>query len=322
MRQAGRYLPEYREVRARAGSFLDLCYRPELACEVTLQPIRRFALDGAIIFSDILVVPHALGVGLRFVEGEGPRLDPVTNAKQLGRLTRDGQRQRLAGVYEAIARTRQGLPPEVALIGFAGAPWTLACYMVEGGASRDFSRVKGWAYNDPDGFHGLIELLIEAVSDHLLAQIEAGAEAVQIFDSWAGVLPAAQFRRWCVAPVAAIVAAVKARFPDLPVIAFPRGAGINYQGYARATGVDAVSLDTTVPTDWAARVLAPDSCLQGNLDPELLVVGGDAMADATRAILDDLGQGSLVFNLGHGVLPATPPEHVAQLVRLVRRQAR
>ncbi len=317
MRQAGRYLPEYRQVRAQGGSFLDLCYNPELAAEVTLQPIRRYAPDAAIIFSDILVVPHALGQLVDFEEGRGPVLEPVRPAT-LASLSAAGLRDHLAPVYEAIARVAQALPAEIALIGFAGGPWTVASYMVEGGTSRDFAALKGWAYADPDGFAALIDLLVEATVEHLCAQIEAGAEAVQIFESWAGILPAPGFARWCVEPVAAIVKRVKAAHPDIPVIAFPRGAGVLYQGYAEATGVDAVGLDTTVPTRWAAEVLQPDTVVQGNLDPQLLVTGGAAMAEAARAIIAELNHAPFVFNLGHGVVPETPPEHVAELAAIIR----
>lgn len=322
MRQAGRYLPEYRRLRAKAESFIDFCLTPELAAEATLQPLRRFALDAAILFSDILVVPHALGQPVWFEEGSGPRLTPIVGARDLTGLETHGLRRRLAAVYETVQRVRTALAAEgmseIALIGFAGAPWTVATYMVEGGASKDFAGVKAWAYADPDGFQALIDLLVEATCEHLEAQIEAGAEVVQLFDSWAGVLPESQFGRWVTAPTRAIVARVKARFPAVPIIGFPRGAGVLYRRYRVDSGVDALSLDTTVPLRWAARVLQPLGPVQGNLDPYLLVAGGAALEREVRRILEALAAGPFVFNLGHGVVPETAPERVAALVRLVR----
>ncbi len=318
MRQAGRYLPEYRELRGQAENFLDFCYRPELAVEATLQPIKRYGMDGAIVFSDILVVPDALGVGVSFETGHGPVVETVRDADALKTLSLDRLDVHLAPVYETLSGVANALDDKTALIGFAGAPWTVATYMVEGGSSRDFSTVKRWAFADPDGFGGLIDILIEAVARHLVNQARAGAEVVQIFDSWAGVLPEPMFRRWCVEPVAAIVRQVKATYPDLPIIGFPRGAGAAYQGYATATGVDAVGLDTAVPTQWAATTLQSDSVVQGNLDPLMLVVGGAAMEAEIERILTDLSGGGHVFNLGHGVVPETPPEHVGRLASLLR----
>jgi uroporphyrinogen decarboxylase len=318
MRQAGRYLPEYRVVRARAGSFLDLCYSPELASEVTLQPVRRFGLDAAIIFSDILVVPHALGQTVSFVEGEGPRLEAVTDEAGLARLADTLDRSRLAPVYEAMARSRAALPPGVALIGFAGGAWTVACYMVEGGSSRDFTRIKGWAYREPESFGRLIDLLTDAIGEHLIAQIAAGAEAMQIFDSWAGVLSEQQFARWCLAPTAAIVRRVRAAHPGVPVIGFPRGCGHRLVEYAEATGVDAVSADATVPSRHLADMVQKRCAVQGNLDPALLLTGGDAMTREAQRLVATLGHGPYVFNLGHGVLPATPADNVSRLVAAVR----
>jgi uroporphyrinogen decarboxylase len=318
MRQAGRYLPEYRAVRARAGSFLELCYSPELASEVTLQPVRRFGLDAAIIFSDILVVPDALGQPVSFVEGEGPRLEAVTDAAGLARLPRTLDRARLAPVYAAIARSRAMAPPGVAVIGFAGGAWTVACYMVEGGSSRDFAHVKGWAYGDPASFARLIDMLSEVIAEHLIAQIGAGAEAVQIFDSWAGVLAEREFERWCLAPTAAIVRRVRAAHPDVPIIGFPRGCGHRLVEYAAGSGVDAVSADATVPVRNLVDAVQKRCAVQGNLDPVLLLSGGDAMAEEARRLVAALGAGPYVFNLGHGVLPATPPDNVARLVAAVR----
>jgi len=318
MRQAGRYLPEYRALRAKAGSFLDLCYTPELAAEVTLQPIRRYGFDAAILFSDILVVPHALGQALDYVEGEGPKLEPVTDAAGIARLSAGRLHEVLGPVYETVGRVKAQLPPETALIGFAGAPWTVATYMVEGGGSKEYAAVKGLAYGAPETFARLIDLLVEATSAYLLRQIEAGAEAVQLFDSWAGVLPEPEFERWVVQPTRRIVEAVRSGAPDVPVIGFPRGAGLLYERYLAGTGVDAVGLDTTVPPGWAARALQPKAAVQGNLDPVFLAAGGAAMIRAADAIVEALGRGPFVFNLGHGVLQKTPPEHVAALLRHLR----
>jgi uroporphyrinogen decarboxylase len=318
MRQAGRYLPEYRKVRARVSGFLELCYTPELAVEVSLQPIRRYGLDAAILFSDILVVPDALGQDVAFREGEGPVLEPIRSAEDVARLRPEGIHERLAPVYETVRRLAASLPGEVALIGFAGAPWTVATYMVEGGTSRNFHNVQLWAYRDPAGFARLIDCLVAATIEYLSAQIVAGVEIVQLFDSWAGVLPEPGFERWVVAPTARIVAALRQRHPTVPVIGFPRGAGLLYARYFAATGVSAVSLDTTVPLAFARDALQSMGAVQGNLDPLLLVSGGAAMEEATRAIVDALGQGPFVFNLGHGIVPETSPEHVAELVAQLR----
>jgi uroporphyrinogen decarboxylase len=322
MRQAGRYLPEYRALRARARSFLDFCLDPELAAEASLQPIHRFGMDGAIIFSDILVVPHALGQKVQYVEGEGPVLEPIRGEAELGRLRLDQVEAVLAPVCETVRRVRVAAPSDCAVLGFAGAPWTVAAYMIEGRGSRDFDVAKAWAYRAPSEFDRLIGILVAASVDYLLAQIKAGADAVQIFDSWAGVLPDAAFERWCVAPIAEIVRRLKAAAPDVPVIAFPRGAGPRYAGFAKATGADAISIDTCVPRAWARRSLAGDSALQGNLDPVVLMVGGEVLERETERVLGDLGGGPFVFNLGHGVLPSTPPENVARLAEMVRKWRR
>lgn len=321
MRQAGRYLPEYREVRSKVAGFLELCYTPELAVEVTLQPIRRYAFDAAILFSDILVVPHALGQEVRFVEGEGPKLPPLRDARDLSGLSAAQARSAsspLGPVYDAVAGVRAALPQDVALIGFAGAPWTVACYMVEGGTSRDFHAVKRWALGDPNGFSHLIDILVETTVDHLVRQVEAGAEAVQIFDSHAGVLPDGAYERWVVAPNARVVAALRKKFPDLPVIGFPRGSGPRYEAFVTGTGVTAVSIDSGVSTAWAAERLQPHAVVQGNLDPVLLLNGGDAMRGGVARIMHDLGSGPMIFNLGHGVIKETPPENVAALVAAIR----
>ena len=318
MRQAGRYLPEYRALRAATKSFLDLCYTPDKAVEVTLQPIRRFGFDAAVIFSDILVVPDALGQKVWFEEGEGPKLAAITDPAQFGQLSRARVPEHLAPVYAAIRRTRAALPQDTALLGFAGAPFTLACYMIEGGASRDFAKVKSWAYRHPDSFGLLIDLLVEAVVDHLAYQIDAGADAVQLFDTWAGLLPEEQLFGWSVEPMVRIAHGLRARHPKAPIIAFPRLVGPAALMYRRPDAFSALSIDTGIGAHWAARELQPQICLQGNLDPIMLLVGGPALEREARRILDKLGHGSLVFNLGHGVLPQTPPEHVTELLDIVR----
>jgi uroporphyrinogen decarboxylase len=319
MRQAGRYLPEYRELRAAAPNFLEFCLSPARAAEATLQPIRRFGMDAAILFSDILVVPHALGRAVGFRDGEGPRLEPLRTLTEAEALACDGLVERLATVYETVERVATVLPAGTAFIGFAGAPWTVATYMVEGGTSRDFAAVKCWALGDADGFAVLIARLVEATIAHLSAQISAGVEVVQLFDSWAGVLDANAFRRWVIEPTQKIVAALRARHPDVPVIGFPRGAGLMYRAYVIETGVSAVGLDSTVPCGVAQRTLQSLVPVQGNLDPVLLLVGGAAMDDAVAAIVGALKDGPFVFNLGHGVLPETPVAHVAHLAELLRR---
>lgn len=318
MRQAGRYLPEYRALRERVGGFLELCYTPELAAEATLQPIRRFGFDAAILFSDILVVPDALGQAVSFEEGAGPRLEPLRGETALVRLSRQGALERLGTVLETVRLVRAGLPPEVALIGFAGAPWTVASYMVEGGSSRDFALVKAWALGAPESFAMLIDLLVETTIEYLDGQVSAGAEAVQLFDSWASALPASVLRRWSLEPMRRIVAGLKARHPGVPVILFPRGIGVGYEVFAAESGADGLSLDSGVPLDWARERLQGRLTVQGNLDPIALLAGGEALRGGTREILEALGGGPLVFNLGHGILPQTPLEHVAELVALVR----
>ena len=318
MRQAGRYLPEYREIRDRVKDFLELCYTPDLAVELTLQPVRRFGLDAAILFADILLVPDALGQRVQYREGEGPLLEPIRSADDLRRLEKECSQERLAPVYEALGRVAREVPAGVTVIGFAGAPWTVAAYMVEGGSSRDFGHARTWAHRDPNGFQKLIDLLVEAITDHLVAQAGAGAEIVQIFDSLAGLLPEEAFGRWCAGPVAEIVRRFRKAHPMVPVIAFPRGAGPLYAGYVKRTGVDGLSIDTGLPASWAARKLQGRCVVQGNLDPMVLVAGGRALEREARRILDILGHGRFIFNLGHGVVPATPPEHVAELVAIVR----
>lgn len=320
MRQAGRYLPEYRALRQQTGGFLDLCYQPESAAEATLQPVRRFGMDAAILFSDILLIPQALGQKLWFEPGEGPRLTPIRTRAAASALTSEGLAERLAAVYRAIRLVAEALPASTALIGFAGAPWTVATYMIEGGPSQDFVETRDWLARDPAGLAILFDRLIEATSAHLVAQIEAGAEVVQLFDTWAGVVPPEVFDRVVIDPTRRIVESLRRHYPDTPVIGFPRGIGSLYRRYFAETGVTALSIDATVPCDLAAKSLQPFGPIQGNLDPHLLVAGGDALERAVGAILSTLGKGPFIFNLGHGVLPETPPEHVAQLVELVRRQ--
>lgn len=318
MRQAGRYLPEYRSLRAEAGSFLGLVFDPDRAAEVTLQPVRRFGLDAAILFSDILVVPHALGQDLAFVEGEGPRLAPVRSAADMARLSDVPLHDVLGPIYETVARVRSRLPAETALIGFAGAPWTVACYMVEGGGSRDFHEVRRLAYADPEAFAGLIDRLVDATGAYLLRQVEAGAEALQLFDSWAGVLSPAAFARWVIDPTRRLVDRLKRDAPGVPIIGFPRGGGPHLAVYASRTGVDAVALDTGVPPGWARDALSPQFVLQGNLDPVVLMLGGPALDAEIDGILDALSGVPFIFNLGHGVLPQTPPGHVGHVVDRIR----
>jgi uroporphyrinogen decarboxylase len=321
MRQAGRHLPEYHKVRAQAGSFLDLCYTPELAAEVTLQPVRRYGVDAAIVFSDILVVPHALGQKLEFVEGCGPRLDPIRSERELDRLNPAATRPTFERVFETVANVRQRLPNDVALIGFSGAPWTVATYMVSGGKSAEQQEAVAWAKADPAGFGRLVDRLVETSVDYLSGQIEAGADVLQIFDTWAGRLAGAEFDRWICAPTRSIVARIKERYPEVPIIGFPMGTGDNIVRYAAQTGVDGVSCDTATPLDTMARNLAGKAVVQGNLDPLLLVEGGQKMKRQVQKILKALEGRPHIFNLGHGVLPQTPPEHVAELVKLVRGRA-
>jgi uroporphyrinogen decarboxylase len=317
MRQAGRYLPEYRTLRAKLPGFLEFCFSPEHAAEATLQPIRRFGMDAAILFSDILVIPHALGRSVAFREGEGPVLEKLRR-EDVAALAEDGVVERLAPIYETVRRVRPMLPRETALIGFAGGPWTVATYMVEGGTSRDFSKVKRWAYGDADGFSRLIDRLTEATIAHLEAQLDAGADLVQLFESWAGILDAAAFRRFVIGPAKRIVEGLCARFPMAPVIGFPRGAGLMYRTYVEETGVTAVSLDSAVPLSLARTSLQSLVPVQGNLDPMLLVLGGAPMKAAVADILANFKAGPFIFNLGHGVLPETPVENVARLKELIR----
>ncbi len=316
MRQAGRYLPEYRETRKQAGGFLDLCYTPDLAVEVTLQPIRRYGFDAAILFSDILVIPDALDRDVRFEEGRGPLMTPV-DAAGIAKLDGSRMRRHLAPVLETVSRLRNELPEETTLLGFCGAPWTVATYMIAGHGTPDQAPARLFAYREPEAFDALIALLADLSADYLIAQIEAGADAVQIFDSWAGVLGDREFERYCVRPTRAIIDKVRAKHPSARVIAFAKGAGASLDGYREATGANAIGLDWTVPLPFAWK-LQQAGPVQGNLDPLRVVAGGAALDEGVDAILDGLGNGPLIFNLGHGITPQADPQHVARLVERIR----
>jgi len=318
MRQAGRYLPEYRKIRQTAKNFLDFCYTPDLAVEVTLQPLRRLQADAAIMFSDILVIPDALGQDVAFKEGEGPVLEPIRDVCAVAALDIDRLDDHLEPVYEILGRLRREIPEETALIGFSGAPWTIAIYMVEGRGGTECGRARTWAYQDPEGFGKLIGLLVEAISRYLIRQVESGAEVLQLFDSWAGVLSETQFRRWVIEPNRQIVKRVKAVHPNIPIIGFPRNAGVLYRDFVEQTGVDGVSLDHTVSPGWAKEQIQPLCTVQGNLDNHLLLAGGQAMEDGVRNLLKTFGDGSFIFNLGHGILPTTPPENVEKVAEMIR----
>jgi uroporphyrinogen decarboxylase len=319
MRQAGRYLPEYRAIRATVPDFISLCTTPALAAEVTLQPIRRYGFDAAILFSDILILPWALGQGLTFQQGEGPVLPPIRDEAGFRALNLSRLGEKTAPVMETVRQVRAGLAKEgfdsTALIGFAGAPFTVACYMIEGGGSRDFAATRTLAYQNTPLFNGIIDLLVESTVTYLSAQIDAGAETVMLFDSWAGVLAPEQFRRYVIEPTKRIAAALAGR---VPVIGFPRMAGLSIEAYALETGVNAIGLDTAMDLTCAAPLLPQTVAVQGNLDPLALVAGGDVMAAETQAILAAMRGRPFIFNLGHGIVPQTPPEHVAALIEMVR----
>ena len=315
MRQAGRYLPEYRTLRAKAGSFLDLCFNPEFAAEVTLQPVRRFGFDAAILFSDILVVPLALGRKLWFVEGEGPRLEPLSDPSSLPSEADDTV---LSPIYETVRRVKAELPHEVTLIGFCGAPWTVATYMVAGRGTPDQAPAKELAARDPSAFQHLIDCLVEASVGYLARQLEAGAEVVQIFDTWAGSLPPEGFERWCVEPTKRLVAKLREKKPGVRVIGFPRGAGRNIPRYVAETGIDAVSLESEIDREFARERIQSRVPVQGNVDPQILLAGGAALDREVDSVLQAFADGPLIFNLGHGILPPTPITHVERMLRRVR----
>jgi uroporphyrinogen decarboxylase len=317
MRQAGRYLPEYRALRSKAGSFLKLCFTPELAAEVTLQPIRRFGFDGAILFSDILVIPQALGRTVTFEAGEGPRLEPMQDPRAVEELAAGIDHGVLAPVYETIRRVKPELPDRVTFLGFCGAPWTVATYMIAGQGTPDQAPARLFAYSHPEAFRRLTDILVDASVEYLVRQLEAGVDAVQIFDTWAGVLPAAEFARWCIEPTARIAAGVRSRVPGARIIGFPRHAGTVLPEYVRRVGVDAVSLDWTVDPGFAGAV-QESVPVQGNLDPLALLAGGAALDVAVDRVLESFAARPFIFNLGHGILPATPIEHVERMLARVR----
>jgi uroporphyrinogen decarboxylase len=321
MRQAGRYLPEYRELRAKAGSFLDLCFTPDYAAEVTLQPIRRFKFDAAIIFSDILVIPHALGRSVRFEVGEGPRLDPLDTPELIVTLAAQADDTKLAPVYEALRRVRRDLDPSVALIGFCGAPWTVATYMVAGRGTPDQAPARLLAYRHPEAFARIIDVLVNASIGYLVKQLAAGANALQIFDTWAGVLPPREFQRWSVEPTRRIVEGVRKAVPDAKIIGFPRGAGAQLPSYVAQTGVDAVSIDWTAEPKLIRDHIQNCVAVQGNLDPLALIAGGNTLDQAVDDVLENYAAGRLIFNLGHGITPETPIAHVEQMLRRIRSRA-
>lgn len=316
MRQAGRYLPEYRALRAEKGGFLALVYDSEAAAEITLQPVRRFGFDGAILFSDILIVPYAMGQDLEFLAGEGPRLSPRLVDHALDAL--QGVSQRLEPIYRTVGLVRSALGPETTLLGFAGSPWTVATYMVAGEGSRDQHATRLMAYRDRDGFQAIIDAIVKVTVEYLVGQIKAGAEAVQLFDSWAGSLAPAEFERWVIAPNAAIVTALKQRCPGIPIIGFPKGIGEKLAAYARETGVDAVGVDETVDPVWAHKALPPMMPVQGNLDPLLLESGSPNLESRALALLETFAERPHVFNLGHGIGQFTPVAHVERLLATVR----
>jgi uroporphyrinogen decarboxylase len=322
MRQAGRYLPEYRDLRSYTTGFLDLVYDPIKAAEITLQPIRRYGMDAAILFSDILVVPHALGQTVEFRAGEGPVLDPLYVPEDFKILDVQRAHKKFAPVYETVSRVRKMLSDEgfdeVALIGFSGGVWTVICYMLEGHGSRDFEAARRWALRDPASFQQLVDIVSEATIEYLCGQVEAGVEALQIFESWGGILDPDQFARWVIAPTKKIIDAVKAKHPNVPIIGFPRGAGVQSLAYAKNTSIDAIGIDYTLDPKWAVENLQTLMPVQGNLDPVRLLAGGKALEDGLHTIHETLGQGPFIFNLGHGVIKSTDVENVQHLTDIVR----
>jgi uroporphyrinogen decarboxylase len=318
MRQAGRYLPEYRAIRAKCENFLDLCFDPNLAAEVTLQPVRRFGFDAAILFSDILVVPHALGQRVSFAAGEGPQLEAIDEPAKLSRIEEGINQKALAPIYETIALVKRQLSAETALLGFCGAPWTVATYMVGGRGTSEQAPARLFAYRHPDAFAKLIDILVEASAAYLIRQFKAGVDAVQIFDTWSGVLPPEEFDKWCVAPCAKIVGAVRKEVPGAKIIGFPRGAATKLERYVEEVAVDAVGLDWMIELDFARNRIQSRRPVQGNLDPLVLLAGGDGLDRGVDAILQALAARPLIFNLGHGILPDTPIAHVERMIKRVR----
>ncbi|MDB4073271.1 uroporphyrinogen decarboxylase [Ascidiaceihabitans sp.] len=319
MRQAGRYLPEYKATRAQAGDFLSLCYNPDLATEVTLQPIRRYGFDAAILFADILLIPQALGADLWFVTGEGPRLSTITSQADLDKLGPVSDiHETLNPIYQTVRNLSAALPSETTLIGFAGAPWTVATYMIAGRGTPDQAPAHKLMNEQPEVFDALMDKITEATIDYLLMQIEAGAEVVKIFDSWAGSLPGAAFQKYSLEPARRITAVLKAKYPDTPIIGFPREAGDGYIGFAKATGVDCVALDNSVTPEWAVKNVQVDGCVQGNLKSSHMVTGGQALVDETRSIVKAFSGGPHIFNLGHGITPDANPDNVQRMIDAVR----
>ncbi|MBH90116.1 MAG: uroporphyrinogen decarboxylase [Magnetovibrio sp.] len=317
MRQAGRYLPEYRRLRTQEDDFLKFCYTPDLAVEATLQPLRRFKLDAAILFSDILVIPNALGQNVVFQEGKGPVLDPIQNKNKLKKLSLEKLHNNLEKVYETISILSKEIPKQTTLIGFAGAPWTVATYMVQGQGSKDCPIARAWAYQEPSDFSNLIQILTKATIMYLIKQIDNGAEVVQIFDTWAGVLSDNQFKKWVINPTKEIVKNVKKVHPDVPIIGFPRGAGTRYLKFIDETHVDGISLDNGISVGWASNNIQNKCVVQGNLDNTVLIAGGTAMKNEACVILKGFSDGSHIFNLGHGILPQTPPENISELIEII-----
>jgi uroporphyrinogen decarboxylase len=319
MRQAGRYLPEYKKLRQQAGSFLDLCFNPKLAAEVTVQPVRRFQFDAAILFSDILVIPHALGQPVSFEAGEGPRLPPLPEIGGVSALRQEADQEKLAPVYETIGLVKTMLAPETALIGFCGAPWTVATYMIAGRGTPDQAPARIFAYREPDSFAALTDVLIDASAAYLIRQLQAGVDVVQLFDTWAGVLPQEEFDRWCIEPARRIVERVRRAVPDAKVIGFPRGAGTSLERYIERVPVNAIGLDWTIDRAFARERLQSKVAVQGNLDPLALLAGGTALDRSVDAILEAFAERPFIFNLGHGILPETPIAHVEQMLKRVRK---
>lgn len=318
MRQAGRYLPEYRATREKAGSFLDLCFNPELAAEVTLQPIRRFHFDAAILFSDILVIPHALGRKVDFVVGEGPRLEPISDVTTVQLIRREADHGKLDPVYETIRRVKAQLPEDVAFLGFCGAPWTVATYMIAGRGTPDQEPARLFAYRHPEAFDDLIQTLVKASAEYLIRQLKAGVDAVQIFDTWAGILPPEEFLRWCIAPTRRIILKVRDEIPDARIIGFPRGAGTMLERYVTELPLNAVGLDWMVDKTFARKRIQSVKPVQGNLDPVALIAGGEALDRAVDDVTLAFSDGPFIFNLGHGITPQTPIGNVERMLRRVR----
>ncbi|MCI5050165.1 MAG: uroporphyrinogen decarboxylase [Rickettsiales bacterium] len=318
MRQAGRYLEEYRKIRANYPSFLDFCYSIDDPIEVTLQPIRRYDMDAAILFSDILVIPDAMGQRTWFEKGEGPKLEAIQTEEQIDALNENQIHETLNPVYETLAGLKKSLPEDKTLIGFSGSPWTLACYMIEGSGSKDFAKTRGFAYENETLFESLISKLICAISSYCLRQIEAGADTIQLFDSWAGILPDDQFRRWVIEPTTQIVSSIKEKYPDTPIIGFARTAGVNLIDYVEQTKIQGAGIETSVCLKWAKENLSDKVVLQGNLDPILLASSKEKALEKTQEILDLMRDRPFIFNLGHGIVPHTPPEHVAAVSKLIK----